>query len=220
MSTSATLPLSSVDFNGANSLPPQQNVFSNLLGQLSQAILAGSLTQTQTYLNALSAMSPSTMSANDATGTFLNGVATALDHGSIADAQSALATYQGATAANSAASAAPSLGSDTASISAASARMASGLVMGRIQTETVTTLLGSLSSSPAPAPASGINALMNILSEAYPTGSASATSPASPASPYQSLVSAIQANLAAGTSPATTALSYLNSNASRINTIA
>ena len=63
MSTSATLPLSSVDFNGANSLPPQQNVFSNLLGQLSQAILAGSLTQTQTYLNALSAMSPSTMSA-------------------------------------------------------------------------------------------------------------------------------------------------------------
>ncbi len=217
MSTSATLPLSSVDFNGANSLPPQQTVFSNLLGQLSQAILAGNLTQTQTYLNALSAMSPSTMSATDARGTFLNGVATALDQGSIAGARQALAVFQSTAPA---AAPAPTLGSDTASFSAASARMASGLVIGRIQTETVTTLLASLSSNPAPAPAAGINALMNILSEAYPVGNASTMSPATPASPYQSLVSAIQANLAAGTNPADTALAYLNSTASLINTIA
>ncbi len=225
MSTSAILPVSSLDFNGASSTASQQTVFNNLLGQLTKAINGGNLSQTQTYLNALTALSPSSASGSNALGAFLSGVASALNDGSATEAQSALATYQSATPA-------PSSSSTTPNTSATAAQIASGLIMSQIQSNTVNALLGTLGGNAASSSSSSnMASLLNMLNAAYPAsgssnsstsaaGSTPGSASATETSPYDTLVSALQANLSAGTDPTSTALAYLNSTGNFVNTSA
>jgi hypothetical protein len=93
MSTSAILPISSIDFGSSSATASQQSVFNGLLSQLQQAIGSGDLTSSQTLLNAIDALSPSSPTGSTPLGTFLTSVGSALNDGRVAEAQSALATY-------------------------------------------------------------------------------------------------------------------------------
>lgn len=228
MSTSGILPAPTVDFNGSSSTPSQQTVFNNLLNQLTQAIDGGDLTTAGTLYNALTALSPGSTSGSDALGTFFTSLGTALNDGSASEAQTALTTYQ-----SEVPTATASTGSSATDTSATAAQIASGLIMSQIQANTVSAVLGAVTGSTSSGSSSNsTNDLLNILSAAYPVGgsssssgtSSSATSGSSSsdsaASPYDTLVSALQANLSAGTDPTTTALSYLNSAGNFVNTTA
>jgi hypothetical protein len=219
-----------VDFNSSSSSPSQQTVFNNLLNQLTQAINGGDLTNTATVYNALTSLSPSTVSGNSALGTFFSSLGTALNDGSASEAQAALSTYQSQVPASTASSTAPA-----ASTGATAAQIASGLIMSQIQSNTVSTLLAAIGGTSSTTSSSNPqNYLMNILNAAYPPGGASSSSSStgstsdasgtssadSTASPYDTLVSAIQSNLTAGTDPTSTALAYLSSAGNFVNTSA
>ena len=89
MSTSAILPISSPDFGATSATASQQTVFNNLLNQLQQAVGSGDWTTTATVLNAVNSLSPSSASSSTPLGTFLTNLGTALNDGSVAEAQSA-----------------------------------------------------------------------------------------------------------------------------------
>jgi len=225
LSTLAILPVSAVDFNNSSSSPSQQTVFNNLLNQLTQTINGGDLTNAGTFYNALISLSPSSASGTSALGTFFSSLASALNDGSGTEAQAALSTYQSQVPASTASSTTPA-----ASTGATAAKIATGLIMSQIQASTVTTLLAAIRGTPATTSSSSPqNYLMNILNAAYPPGGASSSSSSTSgtsgsssadttASPYDTLVSAIQSNLAAGTDPTSTALTYLSSAGNFVNT--
>jgi hypothetical protein len=93
MSTSPIIPISGFDFGATSATASQQTVFNNLLNQLEQSVGSGDLTTTATLLNAIDTLSPSSTSASTPLGTFLTNLGTALNDGSVSEAQSALATY-------------------------------------------------------------------------------------------------------------------------------
>lgn len=230
MSTSAIAPISSIDFDSTNATASQQSVFDSLLSQLQQSIGSGNLTNTQTFLNAVEALSPSSASAKSPLGTFLTSLTTALKDGSVSEAQSALATYQ-----SNGTTATPA--TSTTSTSATAAAIAANLVQSQLQLSLVTTLLGpdsSFGSNASSTPSdSSANSLIGILNAAYGTGSNSsnsssstgASTPSVPsttpsATPYDTLVSSIQASLAGGHGALTPALAYLQATGNFVNTSA
>lgn len=235
MSTSAIVPISSIDFGSSSATASQQSVFDSLLSQLQQSIGNGDLTSSQTLLNAIDALSPSSASGSNALGTFLTNLGTALNDGSVSEAQSALATYQSNTPA--ATPAAP-----TTNTSATAAAIAANLVQSQLQLSLVTTLLGPNSSFGSNAgntssTDSSANSLIGILNAAYGTGSnasstnssstsasassSSTSTPTTPsATPYDTLLSSIQASLAAGQGTITPALAYLQASGNFVNTSA
>jgi hypothetical protein len=248
MSTSAIVPVSSavpsltgIDFGAATATPAQQTVLNNLLNQLQQAVSLGDLTSAATLVNAIDALSPSSVGSSSPLGTYLTSLGSAINDGSITEAQSALATYQ----TNVPAVAAPS----TPASGANAAAIAASLVQSEVQLNLVTELLGPSASLPlTPATTSSpssANSLISILNAAYPTSNTSAstsvktstssptsTSTSSPGStpstgtsatgstPYDALVSAIQASLAAGQGTITPALAYLQANGNFVDTSA
>jgi len=235
MSTSAILPISSPDFNATSSTAPQQTVFNNLLNQLQQAVGSGDLTTTATLLNAIDSLSPSSATSSTPLGTFLTSLGSALNAGSVSEAQSALSTYQSATPATTAAS------TSTAGTSETAAQIAAGLIQSQIQLNLVTTLLNPSTSSSSSSSSSGLNGLLSVLSEAYPdtsssagaassssasgsstsgANSTSATNSTSSSTPYDTLVSSIQASLGAGNGTITPALAYLQASGNFVNTSA
>jgi hypothetical protein len=242
MSTSAIVPISSIDFGSSTATASQQSVFNGLLSQLQQAIGSGDLTSSQTLLNAIDALSPSSPTSSTPLGTFLTGVGSALNDGSVAEAQSALATYQSATPAATPAS------TSTPGTSATAAQIAANLIQSQNQLNLVTALLGPNSAlstggaSSASSDTSATDGLIGILNAAYgssssgsstSSGSASAASGTSGTSgtsttsatetsstPYDALVSSIQASLAAGNGTITPALAYLQASGNFVNTSA
>lgn len=218
MSTSAIVPVSSIDFASASATSSQQTVFNNLLSQLQQSIGQGNLTDTQTYLNALNALSPSSAGSQSALGSFLTSVGTALNDGSVTEAQNALTTYQSAPPATNSASSA-SVAADT---TPTANTIAEGLILSQIQLSLITTLLapGGSSLDSSNASSNSISSVTSILNEAYPASSTSTPANSSPASPYDSLVQAIQSSLAAGTGTTDPALAYLNSSGNFVDTSA
>jgi hypothetical protein len=238
MSTTAILPISSIDFGSSTATASQQSVFNGLLSQLQQAIDSGDLTSSQTLLNAIDALSPSSAAANTTLGTFLTGIASALNDGSVSEAQSALATYQ------SAAPAATPASTSTAETTATAAQIAANLIQSQNQLNLVTALLGPNSalatggSTTASSDTSTTDSLIGILNAAYgssssgssSSSSASATSGTSgdsttsasetSSTPYDALVSSIQASLAAGNGTITPALAYLQASGNFVNTSA
>lgn len=236
MSTSAILPVSSIDFGASSATASQQTVFSNLLNQLQQAVGSGDLTTTATLLNAIDALSPSSASASNPLGTFLTSLGTALNDGSVSEAQSALITYQSASPTT-----ATTPATSAANTSTTAAEIAAGLIQSQIQFNLVTTLLNPSSSSSS-STNSSLSGLLNVLSEAYPENSASSSSGSSAASgslssdgsasassgtsatssstPYDTLVSSIQASLAGGNGTITPALAYLQASGNFVNTSA
>jgi hypothetical protein len=239
MSTTAILPISSIDFGSSTATASQQSVFNGLLNQLQQAIGSGDLTSSQTLLNAIDALSPSSPASSTPLGTFLTSVGSALNDGSVAEAQSALATYQSATPA-----AAPASTSTTDS-SATAAQIAANLIQSQNQLNLVTALLGPNSalatgSTTASSDTSATDSLIGILNAAYgssSSGSSSSSSSSSAAAgtsgtsgtsttsatetsstPYDALVSSIQASLAAGNGTITPALAYLQASGNLVNT--
>jgi hypothetical protein len=232
MSTSAIVPINGIDFGATSATASQQTVFSNLLNQLQQAVGNGDLTTSATLLNAIDALSPSSASASSPLGTFLTSLGTALNDGSLSEAQSALSTYQSATPAATSPAAASTNTSTTA------ANIAAGLIQSQIQLNLVATLLGpssSLGGSASTASSSNsANSLIGILNAAYGAGDSSSTSSsngasssvssstpvasASSATPYDTLVSSIQASLAGGNGTITPALAYLQASGNFVNT--
>lgn len=235
MSTSAILPVSSIDFGSSSATASQQTVFNNLLNQLQQAVGTGDLTTSATLLNAIEALSPSSASASNPLGTFLTSVGTALNDGSVSEAQSALTAYQSA---STTAATAPATAANT---STTAAEIAAGLIQSQIQFNLVTTLLNpsaASSNSSNSSSNSTLSGLLNVLSEAYPEdgststsatasssstaateGSASSTSATTSSStPYDTLVSSIQASLAGGNGTITPALAYLQASGNFVNT--
>jgi hypothetical protein len=235
MSTSAIVPISSIDFGSSSATASQQSVFDSLLSQLQQSIGTGNLTTSQTLLNAIDALSPSSASGSNPLGTFLTNLGTALNDGSVSEAQSALATYQS----NSTTATTPAAPAENTSATAAA--IAANLVQSQIQLSLVTTLLGPNSSfgsnvgntSSTPSDSSA-NSLIGILNAAYSTGnspsnsassSSSASTPSVPSAtpsttPYDTLVSSIQASLASGHGALTPALAYLQATGNFVNTSA
>lgn len=235
MSTSAIVPISSIDFDSTSATASQQSVFDSLLSQLQQSIGTGNLTTSQTLLNAIDALSPSSASGSNALGAFLTSLGTALNDGSVSEAQSALATYQSN---NPAATPATS----TTNTSATAAAIAANLVQSQLQLSLVTTLLGPNSSFGSNAgntssTDSSATSLIGILNAAYGTGnnasstnssstassvsSSSTSTPATPsATPYDTLLSSIQASLAGGHGALTPALAYLQATGNFVNTSA
>jgi len=207
MSTSAIVPTTSADFGASSSTAAQQSVFQGLISELEQSISGGDLTTSQTLLNAIDALSPSSAGANSALGTFLTSVSKALDDGSVSEAQSALTAYQNAVPATSSGSAAPSTDASTSA-----SAIASGLVLSQIQLNLVSSLLGVNGNSIGSDSSSTLDSLLNILNAAYSSGDGSPdgdSSPANSTSPYDALVSAIQSSLAAGSGTTSPALAYL-----------
>jgi hypothetical protein len=232
MSTSAILPVSSIDFGAASATAPQQSVFGSLLNQLEQAINGGDLTTSQTLFNALTALSPSASAASNPLGVFLTSLNTALNDGSATEAQSALSTYLSASPTTT--TPATTASTDT---SATAGTIANNLVLSQIQLNLVTSLLGpggadNLSSSSASDSSSNsTDALISLLNAAYPPAGAASTSgsagsPAATAAsantptPYETLVSSIQSSLAAGSGTITPALAYLQASGNFVNTSA
>jgi hypothetical protein len=232
MTTSAIVPVTGVDFDSSSATASQQTVFNNLLNQLQQSVGSGDLTTSATLLNAIEALSPSAAGGSNPLGAFLTSLGTALNDGSVSEAQSALATYQNATPASAASTTAPD-----ASTSASAANIAAGLIQSQIQLNLVTTLLNPASSSSNSSNSSAngsVNSLLSILTAAYPESSGSSTSTASSASgssasgtgsstsatPYDTLVSSIQASLAGGDGTLTPALAYLQASGNFVNTSA
>jgi hypothetical protein len=235
MSTSAIAPISSIDFGSSSATASQQSVFDSLLSQLQQSIGTGNLTTSQTLLNAIDALSPS--SVKSPLGTFLTSLTTALKDGSVTEAQSALATYQ-----SNNLTAIPA--TSTANTSATATAIAANLVQSRLQLSLVTTLLGPNSSfgsnagnTSSTSLDSSATSLIGILNAAYGTGSNSSSTnssstassafssttsnPTTPsATPYDTLVSSIQASLAGGHGALTPALAYLQATGNFVNTSA
>jgi hypothetical protein len=235
MSTSAILPVSSIDYGSSSATASQQTVFNNVLGRLEQSIGDGDLAGSQTLLNAVEALSPSSAGGSNALGTFLDGVGAALNDGSVSEAQSALAAYQSATASSTPATPTSTSGSSGTS----AAGVAAGLVLSQIQLSLVSSLLGGGDSSSSDSSSNTLGSLLNILNAAYGSGSGSGsgsgtgtasgtgsgsaageTLAVSSSSPYDALVSAIQSSLSAGTSPASTALAYLSPTGNYVDTYA
>ena len=235
MSTSAIAPISSIDFDSTSATASQQSVFDSLLSQLQQSIGTGNLTTSQTLLNAVEALSPSSASAQNPLGVFLTSLTTALKDGSVSEAQSTLATYQ-----SNSAIATPV--TSTTNTSATAAAITANLVQSQLQLSLVTTLLGpnssfgsdSTNTSSTPSDSSA-NSLIGILNAAYGTGSGSSSStantpssgagttpvtPTSSTTPYDTLLSSIQASLAAGHGALTPALAYLQATGNFVNTSA
>jgi len=229
MSTSAIVPVTGIDFGSSSATASQQSVFNNLLNQLQQSIGTGDLTTSATLLNALEALSPSAASGSNPLGAFLTSLGTALNDGSVSEAQSALSTYQSAAPAATAPAAA-------ASTSTTAANIAAGLIQSQIQLNLVSTLLGPASSlggtaAAAPSTSNSVNSLIGILNAAYgsgdsstsnASGSTSSTAGVSGSSltPYDTLVSSIQASLAGGNGTITPALAYLQAAGNFVNTSA
>ena len=233
MSTSAIAPISSIDFDSTSATASQQSVFDSLLSQLQQSIGSGNLTNVQTFLNAVEALSPSSASAQNPLGVFLTSLTTALKDGSVSEAQSALATYQ-----SNNTTAAPA--ASTTGTSATAAAIATNLVQSQLQLSLVTTLLGPNSSfgsdsASSTSSDSSANSLIGILNAAYGTGDSSSSNTSSTPSggagappvtatssttPYDTLLSSIQASLAAGHGALTPALAYLQATGNFVNTSA
>src|SRR5271166_6472680 len=135
MSTSAIVPVAGIDFDSSGATASQQTVFNNLVNQLQQAVGSGDLTTSATLLNAIDALSPSSASAANPLGTFLTNLSTALNDGSVSEAQSALTAYQSATPAPAEPAA------SSANTSTTAAEIAAGLIQSQIQLNLVTTLL-------------------------------------------------------------------------------
>jgi len=226
MSTSAVVPLSGADFGTSKATPSQQSVFQGLLGQLEQSIGGGDLTASQTLLNAIEALSPSSAGASDPLGSFLTSLDAALRDDSVSEAQSALAAYQQAApaaagntpaAADATATGAAETGTTDSSDVAKSA--AAGLVLSQVQLSLVNSLLGG-DGAPTPSSTGPLGGLLDILNAVYAPDGNSAAAGASSASPYETLVSALQSSLASGSGTAAPALEYLNSTGNFVNTSA
>ena len=230
MSTSAILPISSPDFGAASATASQQTVFSNLLNQLQQAVGSGDLTNTATLLNAINAISPSSVSSNTPLGTFLTNLGTALNDGSASEAQSALSTYQSATPASTASATTPS-----ATPQQTLASVESQLIQSENQALLSAAFQGLSSSSQSSSSSSSnsLDSLYSLLNEAYGTGSSSSSSSSTSASsstsgtdstssstPYDALVSSVQASLAGANGALTPALAYLQASGNFVNTSA
>jgi hypothetical protein len=237
MSTLAILPVSSIDFGNSSASASQQSVFNSLLNQLQQAVGNGDLTTSATLLNAIDALSPSSAASSSPLGAFLTSLGTALNDGSVSEAQSALTTYQSATPTTTT-SAAPS----TVNANASAASIAAGLVQSQIQFNLVTALLGpnaslgtnASSSDSSSSSSNSVSSLIAILNAAYGAGSSSSsgatgstasasgssgtTNATSSSTPYDALVSSIQANLGAGQGTITPALAYLQASGNFVNT--
>ena len=225
MSTSAIVPITGIDFGASSATASQQTVFNNLLNQLQQAIGVGNLTTSATLLNAIDTLSPTSATGSNPLGTFLSSLGTALNDGSVSEAQSALATYQSATPASTSQAASTTNTSTTAA----------GLIQSQIQLNLVTTLLNPAASSSSSSNGS-LSGLLSILAEAYPangssspgasnasssTASGSSTSATEASTtPYDTLVSSIQASLAGGNGTITPALAYLQASGNFVNTSA
>ena len=225
MSTSAIVPITGIDFGASSATASQQTVLNNLLNQLQQAIGVGNLTTSATLLNAIDALSPTSATGSNPLGTFLSSLGTALNDGSVSEAQSALATYQSATPASTSQAASTTNTSTTAA----------GLIQSQIQLNLVTTLLNPAASSSSSSNGS-LSGLLSILAEAYPadgssspgasnasssTASGSSTSATEASTtPYDTLVSSIQASLAGGNGTITPALAYLQASGNFVNTSA
>ncbi len=208
MSALAILPISSVtssvDFAATSSLGGQQMAFNNLLSRLQQAISAGNLTSSKSLLNALDALPPTGVSETAALSKFLAGVGSALAGGNLEQAQNALSSYQAETR-TTAISSSPEFGKSAAVI-------ANDLVQSQLQMNLVSALMtppGSLASTSS-FTADSVSSLVSLLNNAYGTTDSSSAA-ATGQSPYDTLVSALKANLAAGISTAGPALAYLQS---------
>ncbi|HTJ31300.1 MAG TPA: hypothetical protein VL346_12405 [Acidobacteriaceae bacterium] len=239
MGTSAILPVSAVsapvpvDYNSASATTAQQAVFNSVLSQLQQSVSAGDLPSSQTLLNAVEAISPSASSGTTPLATFLASLTTALGNNSISAAQTALTNYQQATAAASSGSTPPVPLIPTANTNAEAAQIAASIIKSENQLLLSDSLLnpnnslGSLSGSSSSSGSSSTNSLIGILNAAYPTSSASSSAgastsaaPAPSSTPYDTLVSSIQAHLAAGDGTLTPALAYLQAAGNFVNTSA
>ena len=219
MSTLAILPVSSVvspiNYTSTSNTAAQQTTFDNLLDQLQTAISAGDLTSSQSLLQALDAISPTSPAQNSALGALLSGVGSALESGSFSQAQAALTTYLNATSPSAAQAATPSSAEDTTAIT-----IAGNLVQSQLQLNLVQALLlPPGSNAPAGSAANdSVSSLIAFLNTAYGNGDSAASASATPAqSPYDTLVSALKANLAAGISTAGPALAYLQSKGSLVS---
>jgi hypothetical protein len=226
MSTSAVIPRTSADFGASSASPSQQSVFQGLISQLEQSISGGDLTVSQTYLNAIEAASPSSAGADTALGTFLTSVGSALDDGSVSEAQSALTAYLSASPTTQSTSSTTSTDSSSSAVA-----IASGLVLSQVQLNLVSSQFGVDSPSTdtgTDSSSSSLGSLLNILNAAYGsdegsssnTSSSATSTSATSASPYDALVSAIQSSLAEGSGIANPELAYLNSTGNFVNTSA
>jgi len=218
MSTLSIPPVSSVgsgvDLAAANSPGLQQTAFNNLLSRLQQAISAGNLSSSKVLLLALDALPPTGVSEIAALSKFLSGVGAALASGSIQDANRALSAFHVASK-QVVESSQPS-----SAVPAAASTIANHLVQSQLQLNLVSALLlppGSKAPSGSDATGS-INSLIAFLNTAYGNSSATSSAPVnSSQSPYDTLVSALAANLAAGVSTAGPALAYLQSKGSLVS---
>lgn len=233
ISSAVSSPLSSIDYGSSSASASQQSVFTSLLNQLQQAAASGNLDQTATLLNAVESISPSSASTQSALGSFLTSLGSAVSDGSSSEVQSALAAYRSAVPASSTPSQPASSNS-----SATAAKIAAGLVKSQLQLSEVTTLLSAATGTAGTAnstASSGDNSqasLYSLLSAAFPQSGAahsssnsavgSATDPTTntAASPYETLVAALQANLAGSGSTSTIALNYLQSSGNFVNSVA
>jgi hypothetical protein len=222
MGTSAIAPIASIDFNSANATSAEKSVFSSLFNQLQQAVSAGNLNNTSALLGAVEEISPSSLSGNNPLGAFLTNLTTALKDNSVTAAQSALATYRTAVASSSSTSPAST---PTANPGAVAAQIVASIV----QTENQALLAAvnaslaapsqSASSQNAPSSNGSVSSLINILNAAYPVnGSAGAATPTT--SPYDTLLSSIQASLAASHGTITPAIASLQAAGNFVNTSA
>ena len=218
MSTLAILPVSSVvstiNYTSTGNASAPQTAFDSLLSQLQTAISAGDLTSSQSLLHALDAISPTSPAQNSALGALLSGVGSALENGSFTDAQAALATYLNATSssANLRAASSPAQ-SATTNPTFESSQVQSQLQLNLVQA----LLLPPGSNAPSGAAANdSVSSLVAFLNTAYGNGESSAGA-TSAQSPYETLVSALKANLAAGIRTAGPALAYLQSKGSLVS---
>ena len=213
MSTSAIAPIASIDFNGASATAAEKSVFSSLLNQLQQAVSAGNLNNTSALLGAVEEISPSSLGSNNPLGAFLTNLTAALKDNSVTEAQSALATYQHTVASSSSASSAPT---PIANPNAVAAQIVASIV----QTENQTLLAAAGTSFAAPSQSTSssngsASSLINILNAAYPVNGSAATPSATP---YDTLVSSIQASLAASHGTITPAIASLQAAGNFVNT--
>jgi len=188
----------------SDSLPPQALAYTNLMGQLVQAINSGDLSSIQSLYNKLVDLALPSPAANSGLSTLVNQVGAALKAGSVAEAQSALGAYTSARQTAPAVPAAPAAPAATVT-RAADATIASGLLSG-LQggvggAETRAALLGSLSgvSAAGSGSSSSLGSLLSFLGAGVaatpvPVANSAPTSPAGVSS-IDSLVTTIQSNL-------------------------
>ena len=223
MSTLSIPPVSSVSSGvelAANNSPGlQQAAFNNLLSRLQQAISAGNLSSSKSLLNALDALPPRGVTELTALTKFLSGVGAALASGNLEQAQSALTDYQTSIRPP----VAPSFASNPQSAqdgTTATVAMAGNLVQSQLQLNLVSALLlpPGLTSPSDSGAGDSVNSLIAFLNTAYGSGGAPSSFSANASqSPYDTLVSALRANLAAGISTAGPALAYLQSKGSLVS---